>query len=106
MNLVGPPKMKIGSVSQRQASVVELGGTRSFNGSTDIRPPGLAKDDIAISVALAAAKLPNVETKPAPFMLGEIEYDSRAGFIPGNCHLELSVPISQTAWTLVRAGAL
>ena len=82
-------QQRIGIVDEpellRQLRVLEE--FKTPNGSIDIRPPGSNNDDVAISVALAAFKLSDMETVPTPFALGEVESEPSLGLIPTNCHL-------------------
>ena len=70
--------------------LLNLEEVKTPNGGIDIRPPRSGKDDIAISVALAAFQLSNMETPHTLFMLGEVERGPRLWErrIPGACPLE------------------
>jgi hypothetical protein len=70
--------------------LLDLEEVKAPNGAIDIRPPRSGKDDIAISVALAASQLSNMEIPRTLFMLGEVERGPRLceRCIPGSCPLE------------------
>jgi len=82
-------QQKIGIVDDPdlERQLLGLEEIRTPNGSIDIRPPGSSKDDMAISVVLAAFKLSDIAVRPALFVLGEIERAASLGLIPENCGL-------------------